>query len=139
MYWYRKAVDNGDAQAKAELQRLRDGFTDKDFVKAFLIKWPAVQKAEEKCHPDALRVLALLPDELKARYNFIPIPKEKRYQASRVLVKALRSKHDIIRKTAIECLNRIYRRTLLYRYNAPPGQRNERYRKWLKEIDKLRR
>ena len=56
-----------------------------------------------------------------------------------LLVKALKSKHDIIRKTAIECLYEIYGRTLLYRHNAPQGHRNERYRKWLKEIDKLRK
>lgn len=113
--------------------------TDKGFVEEILVKWQAVQKAEEQCAADALRILLLLPGALKARYNIVPIPKAERYQASKILVKALKSKHDIIRKTAIQCLDAIYGRTLLYKHDAPPAHRIERYRKWLKEIDKLRR
>ena len=114
-------------------------FADKGFVEEILVKWPAVQPAEKKCSEEALRILALLKGSLKARYNLVPIPKSERYQASKILVKALKSKHDIIRRTAIECLYEIYGRTLLYRHNAPPGHRKERYRKWLKEIEKLRK
>ena len=76
---------------------------------------------------------------MKARYDKIPIPKKKRHQASRVLVKGLTSKHDIIRKTSIDCLQALYDATLLYRYNASPGDRKERSQRWKRFIDKKRK
>ena len=114
-------------------------FSDRSFVEEILVKWQAVQKPEEECEADHLRILALLPRALKARYDIFPVPKAERYQAGKVLVKALKSKHFVLRKTAILCLDAIYGRMLLYRPDASPGQRNDRYRKWLKEIDKLRK
>ncbi len=114
-------------------------FSDRSFVEEILVKWQAVQKPEEECEADHLRILALLPRALKARYDIFPVPKAERYQASKVLVKALKIKHFVIRRAAILCLDAIYRRTLMYRADAPSGQRNDRYRKWLKEIDRLRK
>jgi len=124
-------------QGAAEFEHKK--LTDRAFVEEILVKWQAVQKPEERCEADHLRILALLSGALRARYNVVPIPKSERYQASKVLVKGLKSKYDIIRKTAIQCLDAIYGRTLLYRHDASPGQRNERYRKWVKEIDRLRK
>jgi len=109
-------------------------------VKALLEDWKAIQKPMAQCDPEQIRVLEMLAAALEARYKVPPpIPKKERYLAAKVLVKALKSKYDIVRKTAIDGLEKVYGKTLLYRYDATPAQRNERYRKWLREIEKLRR
>ena len=114
--------------------------TGQSLVKAILEDWKAVQQPMERCSPEQIRILEMLPTALETRYNVPPpIPRKERHLAGKTLAKALKSKHDIVRKTAIDSLEKIYGKTLLYRYDATPAQRNERYRKWLREIEKKRR
>lgn len=131
----RMIIRFGEGAESFEGKRL----TDKGFVEEILVRWSEVQRNEADCNTEHVRILGLLPAALERRYNVVPIPKKARYDASKVLVKMLRSKHDILRKTAIDCLKGIYGTSLMYRPDATVGQRNERYRKWLKEIDKRRR
>ena len=115
-------------------------FSDQKFVDELLVRWADVQKPEEQCQADHVRILSLLPNALRTRYDVVPIPKKERYAASKVLVKGLRSKHDIIRRISIECLSALYGgRTLMYRHDAQPGMRNERARKWKAEIEALKK
>jgi len=103
-------------------------------------KWSELPKKEGDASPEVKRVLSLVPQAMKVRYaNVVPIPKNNRYQASKVLVAALVHKNFHVRKAAIDALVAIYGRSLLYKPDASPNQRKARQKKWKREIDKLRR
>ncbi len=76
---------------------------------------------------------------MKVRYNHVPIPKEGRFEASRALVAGLMSKHDTIRRVAINALDFVYGRTLAYAYNAPDELRAAKHKEWVSAIHRLRR
>ena len=49
------------------------------------------------------------------------------------------NKNFYLRKAAIDCLEAIYGRNLMYRADASPGRRDALKKKWVKEIEKLRK
>ena len=103
-------------------------------------KWAKLPKKEGDADAEVKRILALVPQAMKVRYaNVVPIPKNNRYQASKVLVAALLHKNFHVRKAAIDSLVAIYGRSLLYKPDASSGQRKARQKKWKREIEKLRR
>ena len=114
-------------------------FNDRAFAEEILIRWDAVQKIEAECDANDLRILRLMPDALRARYNEVPIPKAERYQASKVVLKLLKSKYLHLRKVGIDCLDAVYGHTLAYRADASPGMRSQRYQRWRRELDNRKR
>ena len=103
------------------------------------MRWEAVQRPLAETTSEQRRILGLLPGAVRGRYGGTPIPKEPRFEASRALVAALMSRHDTIRKAALEALDGIYGRTLMYRHDAPAEHRAEKHKRWVSEIHKLRR
>lgn len=116
--------------------------TGQTLAKAILEDWKAVQKPLEEVTADETRILELLASALGQRFGKAappPIPKKPRYNASKVLLKALKSRHDTIRKAGIDALHAIYDQRLLYRYDASSGARREKIARWSREIERRKR
>ena len=113
-------------------------FDDRKFVEEIVVNWEAVQRSLLELTSEQRRVLSLLPGALRDRYNREPVPKGVRFEASRALVAALMSRHDTIRKAAIDSLESIYGVTWMYRHDAPAEHRAEKHKQWVSEIYKHR-
>jgi len=106
-----------------------------DLVEEILEKWKEAQA--EEVDKEVVRILAMLPEALKARYDVNPIPKRERFKASKPLVDALTHRYTPIRQAAIDCLKAIYGQTRLYQPDLPPKKRMDIQKDWKKQIDKL--
>ncbi len=106
-----------------------------DLVEQILEKWKEAQA--EEVDKEVIRILALLPEALKARYDVNPIPKRERFKASKLLVEALVHRYTPIRQAAIDCLKALYGQTRLYQPDLPLKRRMDIKKDWQKLIEKL--
>ncbi len=106
-----------------------------DLAEEILEKWKEAQA--EEVGKEVARILAMLPEALRARYDVNPIPKRERFKASKPLVDALTHKYTPIRQTAIDCLKAIYGQTRLYQPDLPLKKRIDIQKDWKKQIEKL--
>ena len=103
-------------------------------VKAVL-QWDALGKSPRPS--PAARVVADLPDALKARYLKAGADRalhRERYDTGRMLADALTSDAPWVREVAADALNAVFGRTLGYDPAGPETDRKRKQREWTREL-----